>query len=211
MKRLLAGFVAGMLVWSTATAVLAAGTSQTIRACVKSSTGAMRIVSATATCKTGEKLLTWNTTGPAGPRGPQGPQGAQGPQGPEGGSGILTALGPTGGSYQGQKVAMVTITLPAGSFVLQTSVQAYGWKINAGGPTAWVRCALEQKATQREVLSSWMLFNGTVQEPSWDSLLFITPVTLKSADSLTLTCDSSAAGIKPYSSVVTAQPAQLSQ
>ena len=99
MKRLLAGFVAGMLVWSAATSVLAAGTSQTIRACVKPTAGTIRIVSATATCQSGERLLTWNTQGPAGPGGATGATGATGaggPAGPKGDAGAIGATGPQG-------------------------------------------------------------------------------------------------------------------
>jgi hypothetical protein len=65
-----------------------------IRACVTSKTGAVRILTTPSdTCKTGEVLMTWNQQGPTGP---QGPAGATGPQGPAGPSGLAGPQGLTG-------------------------------------------------------------------------------------------------------------------
>jgi hypothetical protein len=61
--------------------------------CVNNTTGAIRIVSKTAVCKSTEHKIRWNQVGPRGPQGPQGPQGAQGPQGPTGPQG---SQGPPG-------------------------------------------------------------------------------------------------------------------
>jgi hypothetical protein len=71
----------------------------TIRSCVTTKTGALRIIAATDTCKNGEVLLTWNQqgpTGPEGPSGPAGPPGATGQQGPQGPAGATGAAGPQG-------------------------------------------------------------------------------------------------------------------
>ncbi len=53
--------VASVIAWNGVATILAGGSqASAIRACVKSATGALRIVSATAKCKPGEKLLVWN-------------------------------------------------------------------------------------------------------------------------------------------------------
>jgi hypothetical protein len=104
--------VALVLAAGAATAVFAApGTDGTISACVKSSTGAMRMVDAGKKCKKGEKLVAWNRTGPgggagvAGPAGPggpagkpgdAGPRGDKGPAGADGAPGVQGKAGPTG-------------------------------------------------------------------------------------------------------------------
>jgi len=81
---------------------------------VKSSNGAVCIVSASTRCATGERKISWGASGargaegapgargPTGAVGPQGPAGkdgapgAQGPVGPTGGKGPTGARGPTG-------------------------------------------------------------------------------------------------------------------
>ena len=71
--------------------------AQQINACVDSK-GKVTIVS-TASCPSGETLLTWNISGPQGPQGLQGiqgPQGVQGLQGPIGLTGITGPVGPQG-------------------------------------------------------------------------------------------------------------------
>ncbi|MFZ0805031.1 MAG: hypothetical protein WAN03_02560 [Candidatus Sulfotelmatobacter sp.] len=47
----------------------------TYYACVTNATGAIRLVSSTATCKATEHKIQWNDPGPRGPAGPQGPPG----------------------------------------------------------------------------------------------------------------------------------------
>jgi hypothetical protein len=49
--------------------------ADTIYACEMKSSGAIRIVTATTTCKSQEKKISWSTVGPQGPAGPQGPVG----------------------------------------------------------------------------------------------------------------------------------------
>ena len=87
---LLAGAVVGTVVVSGH--VGAAETSPPISACVRSSTGAVRIVSGSAACNAGETRLTWNTTGPAGP------PGASADQTPLGRNGFLRCTGIEGDS-----------------------------------------------------------------------------------------------------------------
>jgi hypothetical protein len=56
--------------------------SDVIRACVNSSSGEMKVLTAGAECAKHEVLLQWNVVGPAGPAGPSGPPGPVGPAGP---------------------------------------------------------------------------------------------------------------------------------
>ncbi|MBI5949528.1 MAG: collagen-like protein [Chloroflexi bacterium] len=57
----------------------------TIRACYAKSGGALRVIdSSVSSCKSSEKVLEWNQSGPAGPAGNAGPAGPTGPQGPAG-------------------------------------------------------------------------------------------------------------------------------
>lgn len=44
----------------------------TISACVAPN-GVLRVIGSSETCRSGERLLTWNTAGPAGPAGAAGP------------------------------------------------------------------------------------------------------------------------------------------
>lgn len=70
--------------------------SGVIHSCVKTSTGALRVINAPAqSCAKKETSLNWSQQGPRGPAGPSGPTGAQGPSGPTGATG---PSGPTGSS-----------------------------------------------------------------------------------------------------------------
>lgn len=75
-----------------------------IYACVKKTSGAVRVVTATTRCRSGERKLSWNsagargaagTPGPPGARGPTGLRGPQGVQGAKGDRGATGATGPT--------------------------------------------------------------------------------------------------------------------
>ena len=68
-----------------------------IHACVTSTNGSVRIVSAkTGVCLWGEQVMHWQITGPQGPQGPAGSPGAQGAQGPQGLQGLQGPAGPQG-------------------------------------------------------------------------------------------------------------------
>lgn len=67
--------------------------SATIRACANNSTGVLRLA---ASCKRGERPVSWNTVGPRGRRGLQGIQGAKGATGSTGSAGPAGAQGPKG-------------------------------------------------------------------------------------------------------------------
>jgi hypothetical protein len=53
----------------------------TFTACLKTRTGALRVVSAGKHCRRGESKVTWNQQGPVGATGPTGPTGVAGPTG----------------------------------------------------------------------------------------------------------------------------------
>ena len=75
-------------------AIAASTTSTaTLRACANNSTGALRLA---ASCKRGERRVSWNTVGPRGRRGLQGIQGAKGDPGSTGSAGPAGAQGPKG-------------------------------------------------------------------------------------------------------------------
>jgi hypothetical protein len=84
------GIVAGALITVFATTASA----QTVRACVSSPNGRVRLTS--GGCRPNERLIEWNVQGPRGPEGPQGPMGPQGPTGPKGEQGLRGADGPQG-------------------------------------------------------------------------------------------------------------------
>src|SRR3984957_96631 len=74
----------------------ASASTVTYYACINNSSGAIRIVTKSTTCKSSEHKIQWDQTGPEGPKGPQGPQGTQGakgatgPQGPQGPPGLTS-------------------------------------------------------------------------------------------------------------------------
>jgi len=93
---LIANIVVMLLV--TASLVSAhGGDLSLIHACVRNSSGAIRIVGATGTCDPAKETpLDWNIVGPQGPVGAQGPQGDPGPAGPTGSAGPQGLIGPQG-------------------------------------------------------------------------------------------------------------------
>lgn len=69
----------------TVTQAFASDTSgNTVYACVSKPTGAVRIVTQSATCRPDQYATSWNVTGPQGATGAQGAAGPAGPQGPAG-------------------------------------------------------------------------------------------------------------------------------
>jgi len=91
----------GVLALLVLTAPLVAGQGSAVlglvRACVVPSTGAVRLLlNPLESCRSTEKLVTWNQTGPQGPVGPVGPVGPQGPAGPAGSAGGANGGGDAG-------------------------------------------------------------------------------------------------------------------
>jgi hypothetical protein len=135
---------------------VAAATSAPVvyHACVTNTTGAVKIVSATATCGPGKHKISWNNLGPAGPTGPRGatgpqgaagpqgatgPQGAAGPQGPQGATGPQGPPGVTTGyaSFNSNSVSLPAgylnltivgnLSLPSGTFLVNVTAMAQGY------------------------------------------------------------------------------------
>lgn len=82
--------------YATSTMHSAATSTAVIHACVKKVGGAVRIVSATTTCTSTERAMSWNVQGPQGIAGPRGAVGAQGPVGPAGAHGLKGDTGAPG-------------------------------------------------------------------------------------------------------------------
>ena len=75
-------------------------TSAVINACVKKSSGSVRVVKSSSSCRKGESALAWNRQGPAGSRGVNGSAGPAGPVGIAGTKGDAGARGQTGPAGQ---------------------------------------------------------------------------------------------------------------
>jgi len=67
-----------------------------IHSCRKVDGGALRVVAKASACRSSERPLAWNQTGPRGPAGPAGPAGPQGPAGATGATGPQGPQGPAG-------------------------------------------------------------------------------------------------------------------
>ena len=74
----------GVLLVTTQPAAAAVPAATIYYGCVTTATGAIRIVTATTTCKSTEHKIQWDQTGPQGPAGPAGPQGPKGATGAQG-------------------------------------------------------------------------------------------------------------------------------
>ena len=95
--------VVAIIIASTFALRVFAASNDTINACMNNSSGEVKIVTASDTCKSNETLLTWNQQGPTGAQGPQGPAGANGTNGTNGTNGVSgyevnSAVFPTNGA-----------------------------------------------------------------------------------------------------------------
>jgi hypothetical protein len=109
------------------------GNTALIHSCVAKD-GTIRIIEATATCKTQETALDWNIQGPPGPQGPQGIQGIQGEQGLQGVDGAQGPRGPSDayvvdaglGAQEldspNHDATVATLYLPEGNYALTAKV-----------------------------------------------------------------------------------------
>jgi hypothetical protein len=124
MKRsivLVSVLLAGVLAGGAVGVIVGASTAAQLHACVQPNTNLMRYTTGSS-CKSGEKLLTWNVQGPTGPRGATGATGAQGPQGPSGGSGGPASLSfyeqDSGAGGLNGVGTLTTMKVPAGTYLL---------------------------------------------------------------------------------------------
>jgi hypothetical protein len=77
----------------------------------------------TQACKSNERPLDWNQTGPQGPTGPQGQTGPTGPQGPEGSGHAFIATTQGSVTIHHNLANIVTLTgLPAGNYLVWSPV-----------------------------------------------------------------------------------------
>ncbi|MGP0101927.1 MAG: hypothetical protein ACLPUT_09975 [Solirubrobacteraceae bacterium] len=124
------GTSAAAIVLLALAAAPAAGAATTIYACVSKKSGAMRIVSAKAKCRHGERKLSWSSTGPAGPAGAPGAPGAAGVPGANGVGADYSSFsfGPDalGASETGDIV--VSKTIPAGTYFVSGKTVVGGLK-----------------------------------------------------------------------------------
>ncbi len=93
-KLLHAMLILAILLGAGVTWAVAQNETETYYACVNNSSGAMKIVSASANCHKNEYKIEWNNVGPTGAQGPQGPEGPQGAQGPVGPATATLAFNP---------------------------------------------------------------------------------------------------------------------
>jgi hypothetical protein len=94
------GLIAGVVgIAFCGIAPAAYGQTATVRSCVTTRDGTLRIVGATESCKKGESLLVWNVSGPTGPQGPAGDTGPAGPAGATGPAGPSIPTLITGGTF----------------------------------------------------------------------------------------------------------------
>lgn len=116
---IIAGAAAMLLGGAAIPAVaLAASPPVTYYACVTTRTGAVKIVSQSATCAAGQQKISWNSIGPAGPQGPQGPPGVV--TGYVGSNSSDVPLSSTANTI------VATLNLPAGSFLLTAKTVVFG-------------------------------------------------------------------------------------
>ena len=148
-------FVAALVLVPVAGAALNRTEASTIHACYSKSSGVLRIATR---CKSSERSLAWNTAGLRGKTGARGPAGAPGATGtagtagatgPAGPPGAAGATGPTGpsnayaaptGTGQADSSALATLSLPAGSYVVQAALRMVNQSASAN---AIVSCSLK--------------------------------------------------------------------
>ena len=112
--QLLAVTAAAVAILTTSTAHAA-----TIHACVKSRSGATRIVGAKAQCHRGEHKLSWNTSGPSGPAGAHGVPGATGAPGANGSGPLFSAVsGGTLTEITPTETVLVSKIVPPGAYMV---------------------------------------------------------------------------------------------
>jgi hypothetical protein len=151
--RLLLGLVVGGAVFGIATVVQAdIPDAGVIHSCYQKNNGQLRVIDVSKgdSCRSSERALSWNQSGPTGARGPtgsRGPTGARGPTGPKGSTGATGPTGPSnawyaegsGASNGETAVTVASLTLPDGNY----AVDGNGWAQGQGDTGLGnVRCSL---------------------------------------------------------------------
>lgn len=91
-----AGALVGSVLVLGGAATASSASDVVLYACAHKTTGDVRLVDATTTCRPPEDKVSWNQTGPQGPMGATGPQGPAGPAGAQGLAGPQGPAGPAG-------------------------------------------------------------------------------------------------------------------
>lgn len=107
------------------------GSAGTIKACASKANGSLRAVGPRASCRTSERALTWNVSGPRGAAGPVGAQGTPGAAGPQGPAGAQGPAGPAGPAGPTGPAATLALSYPSASFANPSTAQ-YGTGIDFG-------------------------------------------------------------------------------
>ena len=162
-----------------------------IHGCYSKSGGSLRVIDASVTnCGKSETSLNWGVTGPQGPQGIQGPAGAQGAQGPAGAQGPQGVQGPQGPSgvshayeatgnvvsLSGSPTAVVSLSLPAGSYLVSGKTNP-----SSGVGTAAI-CTLSRGGTVYDTTGV-----GTPGNYSLDVSLQAT-ITIANPDTISINC-----------------------
>jgi hypothetical protein len=177
-----------------------------IHACYRRRGGALRVIdtSAHARCGRREAELNWSETGPPGPRGGRGLAGARGATGPRGAVGPTGPIGPPGGlssAFTTSETAPLTLTssrqvltlsLPAGNYVVNASVTIAGEDAK-GGSTEAATCTLVKTPNPSAVASASatvpFVEGGSAQTISLEGTW-----SLPAAEALELSCARNTAG-----------------
>lgn len=175
----------------------------TYYACVNNSTGAIRIVSKTTTCKSTEHKINWNEVGPKGARGPQGPEGPAGPQGPPGMSlGYSTSAvvnSAINANYTGVLVNQTAAVATAGTYYLSASVLL----VMASGDTAGDYCYM----TTADQFPTTHMYAGTQFTSGYSTLSMTDVFSMAAGDSAEVWCYDGSGGTltsSVYDSTLTA-------
>ena len=88
-------------------------------ACVTNTTGAIKVVSATATCSTSQHKISWDSQGPPGP---------PGPPGVTTGYASLNSNAVLLGAGFANSVVGDSLSLPAGTFLVNVTADAWAWQ-----------------------------------------------------------------------------------
>jgi hypothetical protein len=123
---------------ASASAAAAATSGPVIAGCIVGNSRTLENVHAAASnlprCPDGQFRLTWNQAGPKGATGAVGPKGVAGPTGPQGPAGTVSSPETnlvssaenvvTGGSFTARKTLVGTVTLKAGTYLINVNFTA---------------------------------------------------------------------------------------
>ena len=167
--------------------------------CVNNSSGAIRIVDQSTTCKSTEHKIHWNQVGPQGPqgsRGPQGPQGPQGLEGPQGPQGLQGPQGPSGVSVGYASVLPAGVDLPLASgrqIIAQTdTIRTTGIYFVSASVLPFVAAGDEDVFCYDALASTGSIpsqFGGSFQSANYAQVSISDVLFISAGDTLQLGCE----------------------